>query len=297
MADNTIKLRTISQLPAYSSTEALTSTTLSNNLFETSVYDSGIYTSRHITYSNLSTILNKNIDDAMASAYGMKLNGDNIKLTDLSSEIDTIKTGNLSIDGVKTFTGTLKAKPYHTGLPTSPSPVATAADVDKLLSQAPVYIANNSHYSAVRTLTTNNVIKEDNNSSLYEFKLTNIQNDYKSSQSDVVSIRNTGFLSLYGWLAADTNIVPQEAWVALEGKINGNWVILQVQPFILGSNNQIIQYLSFNLPVAMGLNLRISTGFKLSISPTYIQTGKTLVYNALANGQNMVNTFYGTVFS
>ena len=35
MADNTIKLRTISQLPAYLSNEALASTTLSNNLFET----------------------------------------------------------------------------------------------------------------------------------------------------------------------------------------------------------------------------------------------------------------------
>lgn len=296
MSDNTIKLRTISQLPAYLSGEALTSNTLSANLFETSIYDKGIYSSRHITYANLSAILNKNIDDSMAFAYGMRIGNDNIQLSNLSSEISTIIFNDLNISGTKTFIGTLNAKPYHSGL-TTICPVATSADVDKLLSQAPVYIATDSRYTAVRTLNSNGIIKETIDSKLYEFQLTNNQNEYSSSQSNEQTITKTGFLSLYGWLAAESDIVPQEAWVALEGYVNNNWVILQVQPFIIGSNNQIIQYLSFNLPVATNLKLRISTGFKLSNSPTYIQTGKTLVYNASSNGQNMINTFYGTVFS
>lgn len=72
-----------------------------------------------------------------------------------------------------------------------------------------------------------------------------------------VECDKTGQLVVYGWLADGGGVLPQEAWVALYGKIaNKNstgsdtvWTILQLQPWIVSERSKVIQYVGFNIPV------------------------------------------------
>lgn len=93
---------------------------------------------------------------------------------------------------------------------------------------------------------------------------------------------NNGNLVVYGWLADNGNVLPQEAWVAIYGKIlypseggayDTAWVALQVHPWIVGSKSTAMQYVSFNIPVKTGLELKIKTGFNVNTNPSGLQVG------------------------
>ncbi len=91
--------------------------------------------------------------------------------------------------------------------------------------------------------------------------------------------QRTGNLVCYGWLADKGNVAPQNAWVALCGYINGQWVILQLVPWIIGTKSQSLQYVGFNVPVRSGLFLKIKTGFPVDGSNSGFQSGHTLTFS------------------
>lgn len=116
-----------------------------------------------------------------------------------------------------------------------------------------------------------------------------------------VIIKETGILTIYGWIASNSEIAAQEAWVGLfgnvkvkseDGKIKSTWQALQIQPFIVGKYSQVAQYVGFTIPVRSQLELKIMTGFKVNDTASGLHVGNSLMFN---NEGNMPNTFVGYV--
>ena len=120
-------------------------------------------------------------------------------------------------------------------------------------------------------------------------------------QPDGVRCEHTGFLTIYGWLADNGMVLPQNAWVGLYAKMyvqkenqisptGGQWVLLQVQPWIRGANATQLQYVCFNIPVREGLYLKIRTGFNVNGKVGGFQDGRSLTY-----ALNQPNSFTGYI--
>ena len=84
-------------------------------------------------------------------------------------------------------------------------------------------------------------------------------------------MRDTGQLVVWGWLADNGNVSPEMAWVGLfaaikrEGDDNTQYdVPISIQPWIRGQHASTLQYISFNVPVKNGLELKIKTGFPVN---------------------------------
>lgn len=124
--------------------------------------------------------------------------------------------------------------------------------------------------------------------------------DPETGSGDVVTVNETGNLVVYGWFASNSIVQAQEAWVGLFGKIhvgnsnNEKWIALQVQPWVVGSNSQILQYVGFNIPVMKGLQLKVMTGFPVNGTNSGTQRGNTLLFKSEGN---IINTCVGYVVS
>jgi len=122
------------------------------------------------------------------------------------------------------------------------------------------------------------------------------------AEAGPIKIDETGYLVIYGWLASNAEVAAQEAWVGVYANLLVNetksdsrdWVLLQVQPWILGKNHQVAQYVGFNLPVRAGMELKIMTGFKVNGTASALHVGNTLMFNKEGN---MPNTFVGYVLT
>ena len=120
-------------------------------------------------------------------------------------------------------------------------------------------------YIADKIQQDNGIFISEDSEKLEEYKIkANKTDTVNENEEDAETINETGILTLYGTLA-DTGVVsPAEAWVALKGKINNGWTILQVQPWIIGAKSSQLQYVSFTIPVYKGLMIKIETGFTLN---------------------------------
>ena len=109
----------------------------------------------------------------------------------------------------------------------------------------------------------------------------------------------TGYLTLFGWLADNGNVLAQDAWVALYAQIllasesstpQYRWIPIQVQPWIIGARSSIRQYVGFSVPVKEGLKLKIRTGFRVNGSTAAMQDESTKSFNL-----NEPNCFVGWI--
>lgn len=114
-----------------------------------------------------------------------------------------------------------------------------------------------------------------------------------------INPEDQGYMTIYGWLASSANVAPQNAWVGLYGYLpfantnSSRWVLLQLQPWIIGQSAQVMQYVGFNIPVKPGLKLKIMTGFPVNGTNSGFQsTGHSLL---LEEQGNVVNSFVGYV--
>ena len=107
---------------------------------------------------------------------------------------------------------------------------------------------------------------------------------------------HTGNLVIYGWLADNGDVEPQDAWVGLYGCLHTNtdtdnerdWVLLQLQPWPLTPKSSVFQYVGFNVKVSKGLLLKIKTGFRVKGKNSGFQGGSSLTY-----WTNQPNSFVG----
>lgn len=109
----------------------------------------------------------------------------------------------------------------------------------------------------------------------------------------------SGYLTMFGWLADNGNVLAQDAWVALYGQVyvdpenempTQKWIPLQVQPWPIGAKSSVRQYVSFSLPVKEGLRLKVKTGFRVNGSEAAMQDSATKSFNL-----NEPNCFVGWV--
>lgn len=278
-----IRVRTISQLHPLSSDEIT-----KDDLFEVSHNIGGRYQSQNISYDDLSSIINDNVNTLLDNKYGYKAE-DNVTLSGLSESIKTLLSAELSIGGIKTFTDKLIYNRNDEN--TLSNEVATLNDIQNQIGTAPIYINNAALTAGYNYTEEDGVLSSSSDDSEFDLSVSTI-----SKTSISRELPKTGFLSLYGWITARTTINSEEAWVMLEGSPDGknNWKILQVQPFIYTNNSNVIQYVSFNLPVAAGIYIRIRTGFDVAENTSGF-TSRSLIINR--NGYTSPNTFIGMIFS
>ena len=124
----------------------------------------------------------------------------------------------------------------------------------------------------------------------------------RKTEVNGVECQHSGYLTMYGWIADNGNVKPSQAWVGLYGKIavrdqdsvsgtmNEKWVLLQLQPWIMGQKCSERQYVSFNIPVRAGLRLKVMTGF-----PVNGLNGGFAAESTISLKLNQPNTFVGYI--
>lgn len=153
-------------------------------------------------------------------------------------------------------------------------------------SANPLFIDSNSNFSSKMFNVENNLREEesspfgteDEKHNRYVFRITN----YKSNQWKAT---HSGIFTCWGWVDMHMDAQPGnncEAWLALEGYINGKWCILQVQPFDK-HNGETISYVGFTFPVHAGLELRIVSGFRVGSNSGKYQQKNGSLANHIAN--------------
>lgn len=280
-----MNIRTISQLnkikdPLDISNESL----MSMSLFNQAELN---YSSKAVSIQVLSHKLSSDINTALVNTYGLTYNGVPIKSTDLSASIFNILSNDIQLGGIKTFIDSPIVP-----APTSLSSATNKKYVDTKVTESPIYIKPNGLVPNAFDVDNTPIASTSDN--LLHWELLN----YSAGkvQSTVQTVTSDGNLVCYGWVTAAEVVEPAAAWVALEGKINGKWIILQLSPWITGSNSTELQYVSFNAPVKNGLQLRLTTGFNVNYNKTtYQNRSNTLVYNVVAPGTSITNAFIGYI--
>jgi hypothetical protein len=106
-----------------------------------------------------------------------------------------------------------------------------------MISTSKSFIGSDSRIDAEPNNCSNNGTTDNDEKNLMIFRIP--QNGTDSSYfedpsgNSIKVCERTGNLVIYGWLADKGNVLPQEAWVALCGRINNGdvgkqWTILQV---------------------------------------------------------------------
>lgn len=248
-------VRTISQLPALGEKE------LSGDcLFEISKpQEDDKYTSKKISYETLN---NKIQDDSKSFLYKTyKLNED-VDFSKIRSDINTLN-GYFDVNSSNTaiFAKTPCVKNASTKLATE-TWVKTKINSENASVIAPDSIKSNTY-----NLTFNN----------------------SKTQSEAITLEanQTGNLVVYGWMADDgSDFHPSKCWVGLKAKLKNEWILLSVQPWILGTYRSQLQYVSFNVPVSTGdsgMQIRIDCGFDVGDSSSGSQNTDSSLADSVAN--------------
>lgn len=270
-----LNITTISKLPSLT-TESLNS----NDLFWISHPDSGQkYISKNTSLSAITNYAKNDVKDSF------QLDGMNV--AKMNYEINNTLSGDITFKGVKTFEST----PKITG---QTGNLSTLADDSILTKKNIATLANNLIADGITMVASNSKTQrnpENNtpytNKDNVDFSLTI---DNGKNVSNVQRCNSDGQLVVYGWTADGGRVLPQEAWVAIYGKLNGIWTILQLHPWVVSQNSSILQYVGFNVPVKNGLEIRIQTGFPVNMTASGFNTGNTLTFN-----DGSINTFVGYI--
>ena len=256
MAKNIISVTTISQLPSITKDRIA-----SSSIFETGVKVTtsdaadNKFTSYKVSYGELSTLLSSNIDDVLYPKY--EIERTKTRLTDLESN-------NMDIDGVKNF----KSAPQIDG-----KTIVTTETVQSIIDDSmPGFIKSTSNKKEY-TLSWGDTTSHS----------------YDPYISQTTIIEKTGNLVIYGWMADNGDVAPAQAWVSLDGQIQNSqdWTILQLNPWSISTNSNKLQYISFNLPVAAGLKIRVRTGFPVNTNVS----GSQNINKSLVTGNNISTGF------
>ena len=269
--------------------------------------DNNAYASRKITYGHILSAAQASIIDAVRNEWQLS----SLSVIDIDSKVKTLESA-ISVDVEPSGNNVAKfaVSPKSLGHARKDNDITNRADVIDLVQDFSEYITPGT-YIAVDTgndVLGNGSTYSDSASQYHWHIDTGAQDSSKAEdqQSRVgpnggVLIRETGMLTIYGWLAANAEIAAQEAWVGLFGMVQVNdgqggrvnkWQALQIQPFVVGKYSQVAQYVGFNIPVRQQLELKIMTGFKVNDSASALHVGNSLMFNSLGH---MPNSFVGYV--
>ena len=298
-------IRTVSQLPSVSE-----KTSLSSALMEVSIQtdkNTHTYQSKSITFDQISKRIVANAESQVQSSFNIvNDNGSKRDLNKLNKRvIDLYSTDQVNISGQKIYASRIRFTDKTPTENLNNNDASTINDVKELIRKSPTYIGTQSYLSE-NPLMNGGIDSEqshftvDNSSEMLYFHIDDGGTDSSKSVDEFVQshkmtqCNHTGHLVIYGWLSQQGEVEPQNAWVALCGKIlvknEQKWVILQLQPWHINDNSTKMQYVSFNLNVKIGLNLKVVTGFKVDGHSSGFQLG-----NSLGFSNNTPNTLVGYV--
>lgn len=236
------------------------------------------YVSKKVSYKKIKDQINDQIGRELDRKYLMSEDNNPIQILNLKQRVDSLYDGNPTL--------------MSANFQNSPTIQSTGNNLGDSNVPTVGYIAN----SLIPKLTSFNIGSD----SKYDTAKTStgfyggdpemfftIDSGTKESK-EPQTVRHTGNAVIYGWLADNGNTTSTNAWVGLFGEINDRYILLQLQPWIIGSKSSVLQYVGFNVPVKQGLNLKIMTGFPVNGSNS-VQPGD------IGWGINIVNAFAGYV--
>lgn len=227
----------------------------------------------------------KTISD-METAFGLA----GMDVSNIKNRVDQLYDSSVTIKGVKTFQEAPLLSNYNgtEDISTFPDNMFTVkGNVEKIIADGGSFIGDN---SSITPFPNNDTPLTNEDEDLMIWRIpegksdsTEYADEYGFKNREGVECAKTGQLVVYGWLADGGGVLPQEAWVAIYGKIenagaDARWTILQLQPWSVSDRSKVIQYVGFNIPVKEGLYLKIKTGFKVSSSATATNSGNSLTF-------------------
>lgn len=298
MAIQKVQVKTISKLPDCSDHLG------NRDLFWVSQKgEDGLYNSYKTDLESIIRVSEEKISSDIKTAFGLA----DMDVNEIKISVDNLYGGNVLLKGLKTFDEAPLLANYKGNEDVSTFPdnrFIVRGNVEKLIDNSGSYIGQN---SSIIPYPNNNTPLTNEDDDLMIWRIpdgysdsTDYVNESGIKNPTGVECDKTGQLVVYGWLADGGGVLPQEAWVALYGKIaNKNstgsdtvWTILQLQPWIVSERSKVIQYVGFNIPVKQGLCLKIKTGFKVSSSATATNSGNSLTFENV-----QPNTFVGYIVS
>lgn len=305
----TMQIRTISQLPSQ------TSDLPRGSLLEVSVVGGNGYISKKISSDVLLNQFQNEISSNIASEFGLVDAGNPYNVASISTSVEQLSSQDSVLSGMKEF----KTVPVITApltsydhaaqsgidLYTPDQMVPNVMKVKDLIDTRACFIGSDcivdgdpGNEEAPRfTQKSENFMYfriDDNgvDSSKWIDPETRAEAGYEVCPY-------SGYLTMFGWLADNGNVLAQDAWVALYGQVYvtlttgeqvQKWIPLQVQPWPIGARSSIRQYVSFSIPVKEGLRLKVKTGFRVNGSEAAMQDSATKSFNL-----NEPNCFVGWI--
>ena len=301
-------IRTVSQLPPQ------TSNLPNGTLFEVSVPGGQKYISKKLSVDTLLEQFNGTISSGIANEFGLMTGTKPLNVRGISADVHTLSVEDCELSGIKAYYDIPVIKTNLTCY-NSASQGIQAYDPDDFIpnvmrvkdliddracfigddylidgdpggDEAPRFTTKSENFMYFR-IDDNGV-----DSSKWIDPETRAEAGY-------VECPYSGFLTMFGWLADNGNVLAQDAWVGLYGQIyvttkNGDraqkWIPLSIQPWVIGARSSTRQYVSFNLPVKEGLRLKVKTGFRVNGSTAGMQDSSTKSFNL-----NEPNCFVGWI--
>lgn len=297
-----IKLRTISQLQKI---QDIDNDTLFGVSQPIAIDDNGntAYMSNSVSYETIRQSIEDAVKKSIVDTYHLSYDaGTPINIAELQRAVHKLSAEDCNIYGEKTFMQVPKVADsidYTGDLTVADNMLPTVQYVKKLLHNTGDYITDD---LIVVGAPGNNARYTVFDRNFMHWKIGENQKDsseYVDTTGYPVGPKvctHTGNLVIYGWLADNGDVEPQDAWVGLYGCLHTNadkenerdWVLLQLQPWPLTAKSSVFQYVGFNVKVAKGLMLKIKTGFRVKGKNSGFQGGSTLTY-----WTNQPNSFVG----
>ena len=262
-----MNIRTVSQL-----NEA--NEIVDNDLFSISKYNTANnYSSQKITFGTIIKKIDSTIDNKMNKEYSFTKTTVSNLSNNISNNENKIQTLSSDISIIN-------------------------SNINDLTKVTPDWDLYNKTSNFISPNKPGKIVKDktDNQNKFFVFKF---DKDNPSRYTDSQIIPKTGNLFCYGWITAPKVIDPAEAWVGIEAKNkNNDWILISLQPWIVGNNSNVMQYIGFNCPVQQNMEIRVTTGFTITdFSRSFSGRGLILNVQSDVNQSNINNCFIGYVLS
>lgn len=300
-------IRTISQLPLATGIQ-------DNDLLEISQAASNKYVSKKCEFATMKQNIGNEISNVIGSTFGLyhdRLAKQPLNVKELSAQFVSLSCENVELSGVKTFTSIPKIQVPATAYlgDIDDTNIPNITKTKDLIDNRACFISEeyvidgDPGNDAVPSFSKDSELFmhwhiDDNGTDSTKW----IDPQTKTYGAEYgVKCTHSGFLTIYGWLADKGGVLPQNAWVGLYGNVqmytgtdgeiqHNKWVLLQLQPWIRGTNATQLQYVGFNLPVKEGLRLKIKTGFNVNGQVGGFQHDRSATY-----ALNQPNSFVGYI--
>ena len=275
-----ILVRSISQLEKNSVKPNISS------CFEISEYNpaTNVFHSKKIEYQQLSSYFNDDISASMSKQYNLSATAgtgsSQITINNVTSKVNSLYTGNVIISGQKTFATTIKTGDSYTSYDNVDIP--NISKVKSLITTNGTYIGSSQTFPEPFQ-NADGFAKSyaDGETDYIRLKFT----DDSPQITTTYTSKKSGYLVMWGWLADSGNVKAELSWVRLEIQKSGKWYPIQVQPWIQGTNSKVLQYIGFNVPIQIGLPLRVRTGFDVNLTTRAFSTVGSMTYNTSTEAQ------------